>query len=103
MNISYNEIINKLASTTFAILLIHDSNYFRNIIWNIILSSKIGDALWKSNLTFAIGFMGIVLGISCACSIIDLIRQMTVEKWTKNSHFFKFLNNKLNMTLNLKT
>lgn len=90
MNISYNEIINKLASTTFAILLIHDSNYFRNIIWNIILSSKIGDALWKSNLTFAIGFMGIVLSISCACSIIDLIRQMTVEKWTKNSHFFNF-------------
>ena len=103
MSISYNEVINKLASTTFAILLIHDSNYFRNIIWNIILSSKIGDALWKSNLTFAIGFMGIVFGISCACSIIDLIRQMTVEKWTRNSHFFKFLNNKLNMALNLKT
>lgn len=45
IHINYSKVINRMASTTFAILLIHDSNYFRNLIWNYILRSPIGEAI----------------------------------------------------------
>lgn len=62
IHINYSKVINKMASTTFAILLIHDSNYFRNLIWNYILCSPIGQHLWRSKIEFIFTYFIIVIG-----------------------------------------
>jgi len=38
-NIKYNESINKIASTTLGIYLLHDSQYTRIILWNVIFKT----------------------------------------------------------------
>lgn len=71
------------ASTTFAILLIHDSNYSRNLIWNYILRSPIGQHLWRSQIEFIFTYFIIVIGLSGFCCLIDLIRQETDSAWLR--------------------
>lgn len=94
------KIINRMASTTFAILLIHDSNYFRNLIWNYILRSPIGQHLWRSKIEFIFIYFIIVIGLSGFCCLIDLIRQNTIDKLVMNSHVFTTLCEKTNMNGN---
>lgn len=100
IHINYSKVINRMASTTFAILLIHDSNYFRNLIWNYILRSPIGQHLWRSKIEFIFTYFIIVIGLSGFCCLIDLIRQNTVDKLVMNSHVFTTLCEKTNMNGN---
>ena len=102
INIKYNKMINVLASTMFAILLIHDSNYFRNIIWECILSSRFRNVL-SNNIKFVFGYLGVVLGLAFGCSIIDLIRQNTIEKWLRGSKLFVYLSEKINNIFDLSS
>lgn len=100
IHINYSKVINRMASTTFAILLIHDSNYFRNLIWNYISRSPIGQHLWRSKIEFIFTYFIIVIGLSGFCCLIDLIRQNTVDKLVMNSHVFTTLCEKTNMNGN---
>ena len=100
VHINYSKVINRMASTTFAILLIHDSNYFRNLIWNYILRSSIGQHLWRSKVEFVFTYFIIVIALSGFCCLIDLIRQNTVDKLVMNSHVFTTLCEKTNMNGN---
>ena len=97
---NYSKVINRMASTTFAILLIHDSNYSRNLIWNYILRSPIGQHLWRSQIEFIFTYFIIVIGLSGFCCLIDLIRQNTIDKLVMNSHVFTTLCEKTNMNGN---
>lgn len=65
-----NKVINKIASTTFGIYLIHDNKYMRTIIWRDILKNGMfidSSFLWVHAL-FS------VVAVFCTCAIIDMIR-----------------------------
>jgi len=74
---SYNKVINTIASTTFGIYLIHEHPKIKTLIWN------------SCSQYYGTGYLILYAVISCAlvflvCSLIDLIRQYTVEKlWVK--------------------
>lgn len=65
-----NRIINKIASCTFGILLIHDHNYFRNILWNKLVPTY---TVYLHN--GIIYFMIISIILFFICIIVDMIRQ----------------------------
>lgn len=76
INIKYNKFINIIASTTFGIYLIHDSNALRSIIWKkIFVISK-----WFNTDYFIIYSILITIIIFVVCSIIELLRIYILEK-----------------------
>ena len=77
MNIRNSNIINKIASTTFGIYLIHDSSIGRQFIWNKIFHCL--DIQYKSQY-FSLIAISTILVVFCTCSAIDYLRQIIVEK-----------------------
>lgn len=75
INIGFNKIINKIASTTFGIYLIHDFVPFRYLIWNKLLKV---DTLYASRL-FPLYALLVVVAVFIVCSIIDMVRQTLFE------------------------
>lgn len=71
--------INAVASTTFGILLFHDHNYFRTILWSYFKNLF----FWQELNTLL--FIMIVLLIACCVFIIgmlvDALRQLCMESW----------------------
>lgn len=69
--------INKIASTTFGIYLIHDNSYIRSFLW--IDFFKVNSF---ENSNFLIPYsIYICFIVFFTCTIIDLIRQYTIEKY----------------------
>lgn len=83
-----NKIINRVASTTFGIYLIHEHQIFKRIIWNIASNIVIS---YISNIVFVYIFS--IFFIFVFCMLIDLVRQMTVHKLALNLES-KLLKNK---------
>lgn len=77
MKMSNYKIVNKIASTTLGIYLIHSNYFFCDIIWQNILrgASYISSPMLILNATLG------VIGLFIACSIIDFI----VEKFVINN------------------
>ena len=76
-NIKNNKYINKLASTTFGIYLIHDNMYMRSFLWCNLFNLKFYESTsFLIPYAICIGFM-----VFTICAIIDLIRQYTVERY----------------------
>jgi hypothetical protein len=75
INIGFNEIINKIASTTFGIYLIHDFVPFRYLIWNKLLKVD----LLYSNRLFPLYALLVVIAVFIVCSGIDMVRQALIE------------------------
>ncbi len=75
IDIRSNELINKIASTTFGIYLIHEFGPFRSLIWYKILNV---DLLYANRLFPLFAFL-VVLIVFILCSIIDMIRQLIFE------------------------
>jgi hypothetical protein len=76
----YNKAVNKLASASLGVYLIHDNLYVRPYLWKTIL---------KNAQMYGSGFLILhamisVIGVYLVCSIIDLIRQYTVERLFMN-------------------
>lgn len=77
INIGEKKIINRIASCTFGVYLIHQQILIKNFIWqdifrvSEIINSKLG----------VLKEFGIVLLVFGICCIIDLIRQLTIEKY----------------------
>lgn len=84
-----NSFINKIASTTFGIYLLHDSIIGRKLIWNEIIHPEITQF---SLVWYQYAFLSIVTiaGIFIVCSLIDLLRQLFFEKWME-SHYDSFM------------
>ena len=76
MSISYNNYINTIAATTFAIYLIHDNSLINDWLWNKIIC---GSNFYHSD------FLVVHMVVSCiaifiVCSMLDLLRINYIEK-----------------------
>ena len=71
-----SKFINKIASATFGVYLIHDNSLMRPYIWQTIFKCTN-----FANSPYLILFeIGVVLIVYVVCTVIDLIRKATVEK-----------------------
>ncbi|MDO4499730.1 MAG: acyltransferase family protein [Erysipelotrichaceae bacterium] len=76
IKIPYNKFINTVASTIFGVYLIHDTEFFRPIWWQQVLKGS----YYKGSYGLIPYSIFAVIGLFAFCSIIDLIRQKTIEK-----------------------
>jgi surface polysaccharide O-acyltransferase-like enzyme len=76
----YNKKLNRLASATFGVYLIHDNGASRSYLWKVILKNP---AMYGNSLMIVHAVISIA-AVYLVCSSIDLIRQATVEKWFMN-------------------
>ena len=92
IKIPYNRYINMLASATFGVLLIHDSNLFRKTLWLEIIKVP----YWSSYspLKFLFNLLFYTAAVFAACVIIDMLRQL-IEKPVLNSKPCKYIAEKL--------
>lgn len=85
-------LINRIASSTFAILLIHDHNFFRTYFWqNYIETSR-----WYSSKYFLLILIATTFMIFFICSIIDYLRKNFLEKSLMQTKVWKTLSDKWN-------
>ncbi|MCM1157438.1 MAG: acyltransferase [Bacteroidales bacterium] len=71
-----NKMINIAASATLGIYLIHDDGIFAPYLWNILLKTpEMYESKW-----LIIHAIVSILSIYLSCTLIDLLRQATVEK-----------------------
>ncbi len=68
--------INIVASTTFGIYLLHDSQVGRAFIWNVIVRP----IRWMNSYLFVFYAFIAIFAVFCVCSAIDYARIMLVEK-----------------------
>ena len=76
INIGQIKLINRIATATFGIYLIHDQDNVRHWLWNEVFNVKEyfhTDVLW-------LHAIATVLAIYVVCMIIDLLRQRFIEK-----------------------
>lgn len=79
-NIATNKWINRIASTTFGIYLIHDSFQVRNVLWTEIFHVTDYKTTW---LLVPYSVMAVIL-IFAVCAVIDGLRIQFIEKyWMK--------------------
>lgn len=76
INIKNNKIINKIASTTFGVFLIHDHYLIRPILWVDIFKN----VSYQNTFLIIPYSILVTIIVFVICSIIDLIRQYTIEK-----------------------
>ena len=79
ITIHQSRCINRIATTTFGILLIHDHNYFRSILWNQLV--KVPEWSTASTHVFIRNFVFATVVVFVLASIIDFTRQILVERW----------------------
>ncbi len=69
--------VNYLAKTMFGILLIHDHNFFRYVLWPQIIHA----ASWYNSPWFLLIVLVVSLAVFLACAAIDLFRGGVLEKY----------------------
>lgn len=85
INIPQNDKINRIAKHTFGVLLIHDNNFFRGILWlNLVKTSQ-----WYYNTYFILLVIFYSVGIFVIGTLIDFIREIIFKKYLFNSKFLK--------------
>lgn len=83
----YNKWINLAASATFGVYLIHDNRLMRPYLWFEIFQTETAYAYNKKE--FLLFAVIAVSSIYIVCTIVDLLRQCTVEKiWVFSIHKF---------------
>lgn len=100
LKINYNKWINVVASSTFGIYLIHDNAIIRKLLWIDLFKN----ASYQNSILLIPYSIGVVILVFIVCSIIDLIRQQTIEKlymFLVNKYINNFLSiiNKLNLLI----
>lgn len=68
-------VINKVAGTTFGILLIHDASFFRYVLWDSIVRAP----LWWYDVAYPLCLGAATIAIFCIGAIVDLLRQQLLE------------------------
>lgn len=86
-----NKIINWIAPTTFGILLMHDHNFFRSVLWNNIVNTS----LWWNNKYLIVIILTCSLTIFIIGMIIDKIRVFLLEEPILESKHFNIFIKKL--------
>ena len=98
INIKTNIIINKIAGTTFGILLIHDHNFLRPLFWKNIL--HVQD--WYLSSYFGLYLFLTSLTVFIVCALIELIRQIIFNNTIYKLQGMKKIFNKIDECLNYK-
>lgn len=73
-----NKIINRIASCTFGVLLIHDHNILREVFWSKIFPVNV--CFYFPFYQFVLCLIGFVLAIFIVCALFDYFRQEALEK-----------------------
>lgn len=73
-------LINVIAGGTFGVLLIHDHNFFRPILWKRIVEAE----TWWYSSDFILLLAAWTLAIFIVCEAIDLVRSSILERWVMN-------------------
>ncbi len=76
LKITYNKILNLVASTTFGVYLIHENPFFRGVLWHKIFRIN---CFIDSKFLFLYMIFAVVVTFLC-CSIIDLLRKRLLER-----------------------
>jgi len=76
MKMDYHKWINTIASATFGVYLIHDSDIIRPLLW----LDWFKNAQYQDSLMLIPYSIAVVLAVYIACTIIDLLRQKLIEK-----------------------
>lgn len=76
LNIKYSKLINTFSSATFGVYLIHDHEFVRNFLWNVLFKQS----TFSTSKYLIIYSIFAVVSVYVVCTIIDLIRKNTVEK-----------------------
>ncbi len=83
----YNKAINTIATTTFGILLFHDHNYLRPVLWSPFKSLFVWESLSVPM------FLGVIVIVSVCVFLIgmtvDIIRQICFETWILKTKFVR--------------
>lgn len=90
-------IVNRLAKSTFAILMIHDHNFFRPVVWNNIIKAS----TWYYSKYFVIRIGLTVLFIYMVCTIIEYLRIFLIEKNIMKLKIIKNLEAKIDKMLDV--
>jgi hypothetical protein len=88
-------IINKIATATFGVLLIHDHNFFRYILWNEIVKAP----TWYYSKYFMLRVLLVTILIFSICAAIELIRARIFERYILHSAVLSGISNKVNEML----
>lgn len=88
--------INFLAKPTFAILMIHDHNFFRPVVWNTIIKAN----TWYYSKHFIVRVGLTVVFIYLVCTVIDYIRLYLIEKNIMKLKCIKRLEEKVDKVMN---
>lgn len=76
LNIGSIKVINKIASCTFGVYLIHDNNYMRDLIWkNIFNNSNLAHSPF-----LIVHMISSVFIVFISCIVIEFIRQKYIER-----------------------
>ena len=68
--------VNRVASTTFGILLMHDSAFFRYILWEGIIRAS----SWWYESSYLLHLAGITVAVFCTGAVVDFFRRVIFEK-----------------------
>lgn len=78
IKIPVNRMINAAASTMFGVLLAHDHNYFRMVLWRVIL--KTDQWYYIPTASFVGRMIAVVVFVMLAGMILEALRQMIIER-----------------------
>ena len=85
---SFNRAVNDIAACTFGVLLIHDNNFFRSILWKKIICVP----MWMDNewyvVLLKICFYSLL--VFCVCVLVDKGRQVAESK-LRTTGVFRFI------------
>jgi len=89
IKMSYYKIINTIGSTTFGVYLIHENLLLRgdggrSFLWDGIFHM---DWWYKNSLWCSFVQVGVVVLVFSICSVIELLRKKTIERWLDNNVF----------------
>jgi surface polysaccharide O-acyltransferase-like enzyme len=76
LKLNYRKWINVIASATFGVYLIHDSNLLRPLIWLKLFKN----AQYQDSALLIPYSIGAVIAVYVTCSLIDLLRLYIIEK-----------------------
>lgn len=76
LKMKYSKFINTVASATFGVYLIHDSDFVRGVIWSAIFHN----ADYQNTPVMIPYSIAVVLAVFIVCTLADLLRQQTVER-----------------------
>lgn len=76
LKIKYNKIINIISTTTFGIYLIHDNDYVRNFIWQVLFKCN----KFENTYILIPYSLIVIIVVFIICMIIELLRIYILEK-----------------------